>query len=93
MTQSQEAFMKRLSVITALGAIALMANGASAQPGRAHVGKTPHATVSSYGYAGHAASPSPASEDRYQNRFESNSLGRQSFPNPDRDSSMQTTGF
>jgi hypothetical protein len=86
--------MKRLSVIIALSAIALIADGASARPGGgSHVGKTPQATVNSYGYAGRAAPPSPASEDGYQNRFESRSLGHQRFPNPDRDSTLQSTGF
>jgi hypothetical protein len=85
--------MKRLSVIIAMGAIALMANGAGAQPRRTHTGKTPHAVTNTYGYARYAAPQNLAPEDRYQNVFESNSLGHQSFPNPDRDSSLQSSGF
>ena len=85
--------MKHLSVIIALGAIALMADGASAQPNRDRAGKTPHAVVNTYGYARHAAPQNPASEDRYRNVFESISQGHQRFPNPDRDSTQQSTGF
>jgi hypothetical protein len=80
MTQSQEAYMKRLSVLAVLSAIALMANGASAQPNRSHIGKTSNA----YGYARHAAPHYRPSGDRYDHVFESDSQGHQWFPNPDR---------
>jgi hypothetical protein len=72
--------MKRLAVVTILGAIALTTQGASAAsdlPHRGPLARAPHFTT--YGYARHPA------ENRFHNVFESESQGRQSYPNPDRD--------
>jgi hypothetical protein len=79
--------MKRLSVLIAMGVIALMANGASAETHsrhRAHVTKTPQTIVNSYGSAQRPVRQNPSPGDRFQHPYESDSLGHQSFQNPDR---------
>jgi hypothetical protein len=79
--------MKRLSVLIAMGAIALAASGASAeaQPRhRTHLTKTPHMIVNSYGYVHGPVRQTPSPGDRFRNPYESDSLGHQSFQNPDR---------
>jgi hypothetical protein len=78
--------MKRLSVLIAMGAIALMADGASAGTHSRH---RAHPAVSSYGYAQVPVRQSQSLSDRFQHPYESESLGHQSFPNPDR---VFTTG-
>jgi hypothetical protein len=74
--------MKRLSVLIAMGAVALMADGASAASHsrhQTHVVKTPQTAVGeNYPLA-----------DRFKHPYESESLGHQWFPNPDR---VFTTG-
>jgi hypothetical protein len=91
----QEVSMKRLSVLAAMGAIALMAGGASGDASaatvsrhRAHLVKAPQTIVRSYG-----AVQRPAAQakpyDRLAHPYESDSLGKQWFPNPDR---VFTTG-
>jgi hypothetical protein len=84
--------MKRLSVLIAMGAIALMANGASAETHsrhRTHLTKTPHAIVNSYGYAQRPVRQNESLADRFKHPYESESLGHQWFENPDR---VFTTG-
>jgi hypothetical protein len=83
--------MKGRLAIVALGAIALMANEASAHtnsPHRAtsqtHVRHVPGVFAHTYGYAPRPVPQNEALRDRYQNIYESESLGHQSFPNPDR---------
>jgi hypothetical protein len=79
--------MKRLSVLIAMGAIALMANGASAETHSRH--RAHQTVVNSYAYAPVPVRESQSLSDRFQHPYESESLGRQSFPNPDR---VFTTG-
>jgi hypothetical protein len=74
--------MKMKLAVIALGALALMANGANAQhrTSNAHVRLLPHIFAKTYAYA-------PRQEWRRQslnNVYESFSQGRQSYPNPDR---------
>jgi len=83
--------MKGLLAIIALGAIALMVNGASAQAGsprrahsQTHARQMPSRFANDYGYASQPLSQGQALSGRYQNMYESDSLGRQSFANPDR---------
>lgn len=83
--------MKGRLAIIALGAIALMANEASAQTNshhratsQTHVRHVPGVFAHTYGSVQLPASQNEALRDRYQNIYESESLGRQSFPNPDR---------
>ena len=82
--------MKGLCVIIALGAMALMANGAGAAQNsqyrtgiHAQVRKIPHASADAFGYA---QRPAPQSKpyDRLQDPYESDSQGHQSYQNPDR---------
>ena len=79
--------MKRLSVLIAMGAIALMANGASAETHSRH--RAHPTAVNSYGYAQAPVRPGQSLSDRFQHPYESESLGHQSFQNPDR---VFTTG-
>ena len=83
--------MKGRLVIIALGAIVLMANEASAQPssqhrasGQTHVRHLPRVFSHTYGYAPRPAPENQSRRDRYQDVYQSDSLGRQPFPNPDR---------
>ena len=62
--------MKRLAVVFVLGALALATYGASAES-HYHA----HPSANTYGHG----------QNRFQNVFESNAQGRQSYPNPDRD--------
>jgi hypothetical protein len=88
--------MKRLSVLVAMGAIALTAGGASAatHSRRAHVTKTPQAIANSYGNAQRPAAQRPVSQneslaDRFKHPYESEANGHQWYQNPDR---VFTTG-
>ena len=83
--------MKGRLIIIVLGAIALMANEATAQTNsqhrassQTHVRHMPRVFAHTYGYAPRPVPQTEALRDRYQNIYESESLGRQSFPNPDR---------
>jgi hypothetical protein len=79
--------MKRLSVLVAMGAIALMANGASAETQsrhRTHLTKTPQTIVNTYGFAKRQVRQNESLADRLKHPYESESLGRQPFENPDR---------
>jgi hypothetical protein len=78
--------MKRFSVLIAMGVVALMANGASAASHsrhEAHLPKTPPA------YAHGPVHENYPLSERYKHPYESESLGHQWFPNPDR---VFTTG-
>jgi hypothetical protein len=84
--------MKGRLAIIALGAIALMANEASARTnshhratGQTQVRHAPGVFTHTYGYVPLPGSQNESLRDRYQNIYESDSLGRQSFPNPDRE--------
>jgi hypothetical protein len=76
----------------AIAAFFLMANAASAEHragGRAGLRHLPHAFEHAYGYVPRQP---PGQGTRYDSRadaFSSDSLGRQSFPNPDRDFSIE----
>jgi hypothetical protein len=83
--------MKGRLAIIAVGAIALMASEASAHTNshhrvttQTHVQHVPGVFEHTYGYVPPPASQNESLRDRYQNIYESESLGRQSFPNPDR---------
>jgi hypothetical protein len=83
----QEAPMKRLSVLIAMGAVALMAGGASAGTNsghRTHLPKMPHAIVNSYGETRGPVRQNEPLADRFNHPYESESLGHQRFQNPDR---------
>ena len=72
----------------AIGAIILMANEASAQ--RRHgtqmqLRQVPHAFTQTYGYVPSPAAQYQSSRGKYENMFQSDSLGHQSFVNPDRE--------
>jgi len=72
--------------IIAISAVVLMANEANAQhrhSTQTHVRQVPYAFGQTYGYVPRAAAPSP--RGNYEDMFQSNSLGHQSFVNPDRE--------
>jgi hypothetical protein len=75
--------MKAKLAIIALGALVLMANGANAQhrtSGQTHVRHLSRTFGQAFGYT-------PRETPQYQSSggvYESYSLGRQSYPNPDR---------
>ena len=74
----------------ALGSLALLANDASAAisqhrtSAQTHVRHAQGVFAHTYGYAPGQTAQNQTSRDRYQNFFESDSLGRQWFENPDR---------
>ncbi len=78
----------KIAAAIAVGALLLMANEASAQyraDSRIHVPHLPRAFERAYGFVPRQVPQfSPGSDPFY-----SNSLGRQPFPNPDRDYSIQ----
>ena len=78
--------MKGRLAIIAVGAIALVANEASAANSqhRVHIRQVPSVFAHTYGYAPRPTSQIQSLEDRYQHIYESESLGHQWFPNPDR---------
>jgi hypothetical protein len=86
--------MKGLPFIIALGAVALMADGADAAQVSQHrhaqikAEKMPHASANSYGYVQRQAAPAKP-YNRLEHPYESDANGRQSYPNPDR---VFTTG-
>lgn len=83
--------MKGRLIVATLGAIVLVANQASAGPRshhRAsppmHARQMPPAFARTYGYVLRPASQGRSLGERYNHIYESESLGHQSFPNPDR---------
>ena len=89
----------KVAAAVAIGALFLMANGASAQhranshaannhaaASHASVRQLPRAFEGTYGYVPRQVLPRPGARDDV---YSSDSLGRQSFPNPDRDFSIE----
>lgn len=85
---SPEVFMKGPLATIAISAIVLMANEASAQHRQStqtHVSQVPHVFSQTYGNVPRSAAQYPSPRGNYGDMYQSNSLGRQSFINPDRE--------
>jgi len=86
-SKPQEVIVTGKLIIIALGAVVLMANAASAQQrpnGQSQVRHLPRVFGQTYGYVPRPAQQDQSRQNRYQDIYQSDSLGRQSFPNPDR---------